>query len=314
MPRLSRVDFPGAHHHVYNRATHDGEVLSDDEDRAAFLSLLAELRPRFGVEVHAFALGDGEYHLLLRSLRGQLSGAIQYLQSAHSRNWNHRHGTDGQRFRGRFGSRRIDDTAYWRTVAASLHLLPVAQGRAVHPDRGRWTSHHVYAGHASPPSWLATEELHAAFDEAGGYRVVLDRHARTLGSLAFQATLDTSTNGPRATVMGTGSALPADQPLMSPREALRQAARVTGMPMRKLLTARIGRSGNPERWVAMWWLGEAAGLSKSEIARMANTSVPTVSRSCARVLKATDGAVWRWREQLADTRRGAWAGDLAAAK
>ncbi|RME20383.1 MAG: hypothetical protein D6798_20615, partial [Deltaproteobacteria bacterium] len=110
------------------------------------------------------------------------------------------------------------------------------------------------------------------------------------------------------------STLPPGPALVPPREALRQAARVTGMPVRRLLTARIGRSGNPERWVAMWWLTEAAGLSKSEVARMANTSVPTVSRSCARVVRATDGAVYRWRERLVATWRATEDEGLAAAK
>jgi hypothetical protein len=56
MARPLRIDVAGAWYHVMNRGRRGGALFLGDTDRRRFLSVLAELRERFALEVHAFVL------------------------------------------------------------------------------------------------------------------------------------------------------------------------------------------------------------------------------------------------------------------
>ena len=59
-----------------NQGTGKIDIFSSDADRRVFLGLLAALEVRFGVRVCSFVLLGNHYHLLVRSLRGELSAAM----------------------------------------------------------------------------------------------------------------------------------------------------------------------------------------------------------------------------------------------
>ena len=79
MSRRPRVDFEGAWHHVRNRGARRAPVLvvlvGDEERAGLFLHVLGETATRFGLEVHAYGLMPNHYHLLVRSVLGNLSHA-----------------------------------------------------------------------------------------------------------------------------------------------------------------------------------------------------------------------------------------------
>lgn len=70
MVRPLRCEFPGAWYHVTARGNERKDIFRNDRDREHFLEVVAELEPRFGIEVHAYVLMGNHYHLLLR-LRGE---------------------------------------------------------------------------------------------------------------------------------------------------------------------------------------------------------------------------------------------------
>ena len=47
MPRQVRIEFPGAVYHAMARGDRREEIVRDDGDREAFVSLLGELEPPF---------------------------------------------------------------------------------------------------------------------------------------------------------------------------------------------------------------------------------------------------------------------------
>jgi putative transposase len=70
MARALRVDVAGAWYHVMNRG-HRGEALYlGDADRQRFLSAVAELPERYGLEVHAFVLMDNHITCWYEPARG----------------------------------------------------------------------------------------------------------------------------------------------------------------------------------------------------------------------------------------------------
>lgn len=74
------MDEPGSWHHVMNRGVARRTVFEHAADVRRFQMLLAlEVRVR-RIEVHAFAFLATHFHLLLRSVHGELSGCMRRIE------------------------------------------------------------------------------------------------------------------------------------------------------------------------------------------------------------------------------------------
>ena len=96
------------------------------------------------------------FHVLVRSLSGQLSEGMQLLSSRYTRRFNARHEVDGALFKGRFHS-----------VPVEGHDQAIVVGRYIHRNAAdlsplkpltahRWSSYGVYLGEVPPPRWMRT--------------------------------------------------------------------------------------------------------------------------------------------------------------
>ncbi|MFZ5478102.1 MAG: transposase [Myxococcota bacterium] len=276
MPRPPRFDFPGARHHVMNRGARRQPVFGSDVARLLFLSALAELPPRFGLHVHGWALMPNHFHLLLETPRGNLSRAMRHLGARFTQRLNAKHGWDGPVFRGRFHNRVVEKDDYWTHLLLYVHANPVRGGLATRIDDTDWSSHAAYAGLASTPEWLTTEDLLAAHGGRDAYRQHVWEY--TVGRRPDPAGFEEGAlwSSPVSVDLEAVWATPA--PPMTPEVALAVLERVTGASSASLREGKRGRGGNPARQLAAWWLAYAAGLPHREVARHLRTSVALVSR------------------------------------
>jgi REP element-mobilizing transposase RayT len=67
MPRKSRIDAPGALHHVIARGINRQRIFRDDPDKKNFLDRLSALLKDSGIKCNAWAVLDHHFHLLLRT-------------------------------------------------------------------------------------------------------------------------------------------------------------------------------------------------------------------------------------------------------
>jgi REP element-mobilizing transposase RayT len=280
MPHPPRIDFPGAHHHAMNRGARKEPIFRDDEDREQLLLLLSKLPERFGVRIHAYALMDNHFHLMIESVRGNLSDAMRRLGADFTRSRNKRYGWDGPLFRGRFRSRLALDDGYWTQLLGYLHLNPVRAGIASDLDAAVWTSHAAYAA-GGGPDWLATDELLERLGGPAGYRRFMQAAS---GGDEPAADVDAEWT-PSATMTGTPYAQ------AHPRAGREEAAvarleEVLGAPLADLSHSTRGRGANPGAWVAAWWL-ERHGLTQRGIADRLRAHPISVSRWCRRVEDAS---------------------------
>jgi REP element-mobilizing transposase RayT len=112
MPRRSREDGPDTLHHVYNRGIARRTVFEMRPDVRFFESRLARVHRKGILETHGFCFLSNHFHLIVRSPTGQLPTAMQQTINPFVRWFNRKRKRDGALFRGRFGSRRIQSTAY----------------------------------------------------------------------------------------------------------------------------------------------------------------------------------------------------------
>ena len=88
MARQLRIEFEGAYYHIFSRGNNQSNIFHSDEDRQNFLYILADMSERFGIEIYAYVLMDNHYHLLLRTMRPNLSKSMQWLGTRYTRRFN----------------------------------------------------------------------------------------------------------------------------------------------------------------------------------------------------------------------------------
>ena len=86
MARPLRLEFPGAVYHVTSRGNARQDIIVDDRDRTAWLSLLAQVIDRYGWLCHAYCLMDNHYHLLLETPQANLSLGSEAFIAQHQPN------------------------------------------------------------------------------------------------------------------------------------------------------------------------------------------------------------------------------------
>ena len=84
MARKLREDWVGAWHHVMNRGRSRQTIVRDDDDAFAFLDVVGDTCEVFEIEVHAYSVMPNHYHLLIKSVHGNLSAAMQYLGASYT--------------------------------------------------------------------------------------------------------------------------------------------------------------------------------------------------------------------------------------
>lgn len=173
MPRQPRIHHAGANHHIVNRGVDRQPIYLDDDDRRAFLWLLAETHRRFSLRVHAFCLMGNHFHLLVHMPGDDLAQAMRHLTGRYASLFNVRHDRDGPLFRGRYQNRVVDDDGYLVAALRYIHLNPVAAGLVSDPAQHRWSSHAAYLGGGHTPRWLDTRTPLEVLGGRDGYRQLM---------------------------------------------------------------------------------------------------------------------------------------------
>lgn len=73
MARQLRIEFEGAFYHITSRGNLRGDVFFEDKDRETFLEILTKTKERYSYLLHAYALMDNHYHLLIETPKANMS-------------------------------------------------------------------------------------------------------------------------------------------------------------------------------------------------------------------------------------------------
>jgi len=144
MARQLRVEFEHAFYHVTSRGNLRGEVFFDDGDREHFLKILRRTKERYSFLLHAYALMDNHYHLLMETPKANLSKIMQNINTSYTVYINRKYGRTGHLFQGRFKAIIVDKDGYLVALSRYIHLNPGRAGLVKVPGEYRWTSYRAF--------------------------------------------------------------------------------------------------------------------------------------------------------------------------
>ena len=180
MARLPRLVIPEHPHHLVQRGNNGQAIFLDDEDRREWLRLLGDAARTHGTAVHAYALLDDHYRLLVTPKEGpSLSATMQSLGRRYVSGFNRRHGRTGTLWEGRFRAGLIEAPRHLLGCMRFIELCPVLAGMAAQAADFRWSSAAHHLGHRRDPL-LTDHPLYWAlgntpFDREAAYRTLLEQ-------------------------------------------------------------------------------------------------------------------------------------------
>ncbi len=170
MPRSSRIVVPDVPHHVIQRGNRQQRIFLDDEDRRAYVSMLANSLTKSGTDCLAWCLMDNHIHLIL--VPRVADGLRAPLASTHTNfaQWiNRKYEVSGHLFQGRFASYAMDD-AHCMVAIRYIETNPVKAGLVAHGEDWKWSSAraHIDQGADALTSWSALERRGLALGNWSG--------------------------------------------------------------------------------------------------------------------------------------------------
>ena len=168
MPRQSRIDAPGAVHHIICRGIERRKIFLDDLDRNMFITRLGQVLLKTETRCFGWALLQNHFHLLLQTGRFPIATVMRRLLTGYAVVFNRRHTRAGHLFQNRYKSILCQVEPYLLELVRYIHLNPL-RAQIVHSIAELNTF--KYCGHRgllfdNHEPWQSTDEVLERFDES----------------------------------------------------------------------------------------------------------------------------------------------------
>ncbi|BBO72168.1 transposase [Desulfosarcina alkanivorans] len=165
MPRQSRIDAPGALHHLIIRGIERKAIFKDDADRYGFIERIESIFSETDTPCFAWALMSNHVHLLTRTAQTPLATLMRRLLTGYAVAFNRRHHRHGHLFQNRYKSILCQEDAYLLELTRYIHLNPLRAGIVKDIDALNvypFTGHSVIMG-IQDAKWQNTEKILGMF-------------------------------------------------------------------------------------------------------------------------------------------------------
>ena len=178
MPRRLRIEFEGAIYHVMARGNARQKIVRDDADRRRLVDGLEQSVVRHGWDLLCYVIMGNHLHLMVKTPRPNLGAGMQSFLSGYAIWAGRRWRRPGHLFQGRYRAEMIEDESYYWTVSRYIHLNPVRAGMVTRPEQWEWSSYPGYRDARRAQSWVARDELLAAWNGDHGGRDARQAYVR----------------------------------------------------------------------------------------------------------------------------------------
>lgn len=172
MARPLRLELSGGLYHLTSRGNGRADIFLDDDDREAWLAILAQVCARFNWVCHAWCQMSNHYHLLIETPEANLSQGMRQLNGVYTQHFNRAHGRCGHVFQGRYKAILVERDSYLLELARYVVLNPMRARMVKRLEDWQWSSYPATCGLAPRPSWLQTDWILGQFGGAHNERAV----------------------------------------------------------------------------------------------------------------------------------------------
>jgi REP element-mobilizing transposase RayT len=167
MPRKSRIDAPGALHHIIIRGIERKPIFKDSRDYENFLQRLGTLFVSSSTPCYAWALMKNHVHVLIRTGSVPISSLMRRLLTGYAQQFNRRHKRHGHLFQNRYKSILCEEDNYLLELIRYIHLNPIRAGQVEDMTALKkypWSGHAVVLGMIAK-TWQDTAYVLRLFGE-----------------------------------------------------------------------------------------------------------------------------------------------------
>ena len=320
MSRKSRIDAPGALHHIIARGIDRRAIFSDDTDRNGFLERLGDILIDTKTACYAWALIPNHFHLLLRTGATPISAVMRRLLTGYAVSYNRRHRRYGHLFQNRYKSILCEEDPYLLELVRYIHLNPI---RARLVEDYKALSKYAYCGHSvilgrQKKSWQDMEYVLALFDEDKGmgrrkYRQFVRKGIeqgkrpdligggliRSQGGWAAVKALRKTGAYQKGDERILGGSTFVEGVLSQANEQMEQkyrlaaegfdldraverVAKLMDMSPEDVIDSGKGRRSVQARGILCYWATDQLGISQSRLAAILNLTQPAISQAVKR--------------------------------
>jgi REP element-mobilizing transposase RayT len=170
MPRIGRIDAPGALHHIIIRGIEKKPIFLSDTDRDRFTARLGKVLTDTVTPCYAWALMPNHAHLLLRTGVQPIATVMRRLLTGYAQDFNRQHNRHGQLFQNRYKSILCEEDPYLLELVRYIHLNLLRAG--IVRNLGELKAY-CYSGHAAlmgtmAVSWQDTRYVLRLFGSTDG--------------------------------------------------------------------------------------------------------------------------------------------------
>lgn len=158
-------------YHITSRGNLRDRIFYDDKDRERFLEILKRTKEKYGYLLHAYALMDNHYHLLIETPKANISQIMQNINTSYTVYINKKYQRSGHLFQGRFKGIIVDKDEYLVTLSRYIHLNPVRTKIVQRPEDYRWTSYRAYTDKTTEGSLVDIANTLSCFSDKKGKAV-----------------------------------------------------------------------------------------------------------------------------------------------
>jgi len=282
MTTKPRVDYAGAFHHVVNMAPNNEKLFCAPAEINIAIDIMEAVTNRHGTKIHGYAIMPNHFHLLVESVHGNLSTAMNTFTARLTKSVNQIRGRRGALFPTRFKSKLQTTEAQLAHSLAYIHMNPIVAGISQKPSGTGRTSHDHY-WNSSGPSWLESSTIEHIFGTAYAYQEYLEGIPQELDTFTADFATQLDIGNHPLPVLGSIENTNKRQRIkpLTPAKAISEVMKVTKAKKREILQPTHGRKGNAARRLAAWWLLERTQKPRTVVADSLNMTSSAVGRAAS---------------------------------
>ncbi len=291
MARKPRINIFGSYYHVILRGNAGDDIFFSREDRDYFYQLIQDGIEKYHHHIHAFCCMTNHVHLLIQIKEISLSKIIQNLSFRYTRWINRKKQRKGHLFQGRYKAILIEKDSYLLQLVRYIHLNPVRANLTKRPEIYLWSSHRAYLGKENI-SWLTTKSVLSQFGKNTDtarlqYCTFVNQGVNEKYRNEF--TLGTHEGRILGDELFTQDILKQSEQVLNPKIQMKDLVKMVcltfNIDLKDLIALRKEHLFARSRGVLALFVTEIPSLMLTELSRILNRDISTLSRQAARIRK-----------------------------